>query len=149
MSNEDIRNFNQNSIDYGAVPLDVALTSEQKKIATLSMALNATLVQFINEGLFSPDQMIHFIGHLQDFTQRIYEGENLQIPNTHQTLQINSKAGMLFAEATESAFLHGKETFIKIKAAMDAATKAQPTASVSDLEEFDNYGNNLSKPTFN
>lgn len=117
MNRKDMDDFMDNVKDFGATPPDFELTDEQKKLSSLSMAINATLIQFINEGFIPADQQLHFMGHLQDFMQRLYEGENLALPNTRQTLQLKSKAGTLYYQAAEEAFKHGRETFSAIKEA--------------------------------
>lgn len=115
MNEKELENFVKNVTDFGTTPSDVELTPEQKKLSTISMAVQATIVQFINEGLIPIDQQLHFMGHLQDFANRIYNGESIKLPNTQQTLQINSKAGTLFHAVTENALVNGSANFSELK----------------------------------
>lgn len=111
----DLEDFMLNRSDFGEKPLDYPLSSDEKKIAVMGMAVNATIVQLINEGLFPSEQQIHFMGHLQDFMDRMYNGEGIKLPNTQQTLQINSKAGTLYFEAMNHAFTNGSKNFSELK----------------------------------
>lgn len=128
MSNDNIKDevemFMKNDLDFGATPLEYELTPEQKKIAAMGMAVNATVIQLISEGIFPLEHQIHFMGHLQDFMDRIYKGESLRLPNVSQTLQVNSKAGNLFYEAANVAFEKGSESFQHMKDISQEMVKA-------------------------
>lgn len=112
---EDLKDFMENRVDFGTKPLEYPLTDDQKKLAAFAMALNASIVQFINEGLFPESQQMHFMGHLQDFMARLHAGEGVKMPNTSQTLQVNSKAGTLFFEASNDAFANGSKNWQEIQ----------------------------------
>lgn len=122
---KDTGDFIQNKFDFGLKPADYPLSDEQKKISVLAMAMNAAVVQFIFEGLISTEHQLHFMGHLQDYANRLYNGESVKMPYTSQTLQINSKAGNLFYEAAEIAFKQGSDNFKKIN---EEARKLQAQA---------------------
>lgn len=115
MNSNDLEKFMNNVGDFGKLPPDFEMTVEQKKLAVLAMAINAAIVQFINEGLFPHGQQLHFMGHLQDFANRLNNGESVNMPHTKQTLQVNSKAGTLFYQATENALVEGSANFSKIQ----------------------------------
>lgn len=112
--NEDVKNFNLGNFDFGEKPADYELSPDQKRIAAMSMGINAAIVQFVLEGYIPYDQQVHFMGHLQDFTSRIYRGESVKMPGTKQTLKLDSKAGTLFLEAAINALEHGEENFKKL-----------------------------------
>lgn len=116
MTKEDIGNFNASLEDYGEKPASVELTAEQKKLSVTGMALQAAVVQFIHEGLFSRDQQVHFMLHLQDFAERIYRGDKIKLPGTHQTLNVNSESGVLFYQAMEEALANGHKNFTRLNA---------------------------------
>lgn len=111
---DNIKDFMEGKIDFGKVPAEYPLTDEQRKLAAFSMGINGAIVQFITEGLIPAEQQLHFVGHLQDFINRLYNGESLSFPGVTQTLQVNSKAGNMFYEAAESALKEGTDTFNKI-----------------------------------
>lgn len=142
---DDVREFLNTKKDFGLEPSDTVLTDEQKKLSILSMALNATLVQFVLEGLFLPEQQLHFMGHLQDFANRLYNGESIKLPQTSQTLQINSKAGTLFYNATNIAFTSGSENFAAIKRAMQEVQQQQQDNN--PLGQTEQINNDTAKPT--
>lgn len=121
---DEIASFLEGSTDFGKQPATEVLEEWQKKIAALSMGMNAALVQFILEGIIPPEEQMHFIMHLHDFIGRIYSGEAIQLPYTRQTLDINSKAGNLFYKASEDSISNGHENYLRIKEAIGAA-KAQ------------------------
>jgi hypothetical protein len=120
MKKDDIEDFMDNIKDFGKEPAERALTENEKKLAALAMGMNAAIVQFINEGIIPLEEQIHFMLHLQDFTARIYNGEDLKIPRTNQTLQINSKAGNLFLEAAEEALINGHKNYKSINEKLKA-----------------------------
>lgn len=142
MSPEDVKAFMRGEYDFGERPATVALSEDQKKLAALGMAVNATLVQFIQEGIIPYDQQIHFMGHLQDFANRLYNGESIKMPDTRQTLQVNSQGGNLFYEASLDALTQGSANWEKIK---DLGRKAheEQQAQGQPAEQ-----DNVSKPTF-
>ncbi len=111
----DVKDFMSNRFDFGTKPSDIELNDWQKKMAALAMGMNAALVQFILEGIIPHAEQIHFMGHLQDYTARIYAGESIKLPGTDQTLQINSKAGNLFYTAAEEALANGRKNFEELK----------------------------------
>ncbi len=111
----DVSDFMSNRFDFGTKPADIELNDWQKKLAALAMGMNAALVQFILEGIIPNAEQIHFMGHLQDFTARIYAGESVKMPSTGQTLQINSKAGNLFYTAAEEALANGRKNIEELK----------------------------------
>lgn len=115
MKTEDMRQFMDRKFDFGKAPVDYPLTEDQKQISVLAMAINAAIVQLILEGLFPADEQLHLMGHLQDFANRLYNGESILMPGTGQTLQVNSKAGNLFYEASIEAFKNGTQNFEKVK----------------------------------
>lgn len=131
MSN-DLEEFMTNRFDFGERSADVELTDDQKRLAAIAMAINATIVQLINEGYFQPDQQIHFMGHLQDFMDRIYHGEGVKMPNTDQTLQVNSKAGNLFFTAMSNAFENGSAHFAEIKRVSQEMVKKMQEENQAD-----------------
>lgn len=130
--NNDISKFNSGDLDFGNSPPSYELSIDQKKLAALAMAIQATVVQFVNEGLFDPTQQVHFMGHLQDFINRLYIGETMNLPNTKQTLQINSKVGNLFFEATNGAFTEGSARWAKIKEMSQEAAKQAERSNVTE-----------------
>lgn len=111
----DIKKFLEGKVDFGVTPAEYPLTDEQRKLAAFGMAFNAAVIQFILEGVIPEDQQLHFIGHLQDFVNRLYKGESLTFPGVPQTLQLNSKSGNLFYEAAERALVEGSKAFDQIK----------------------------------
>lgn len=115
MSKEDYMEFMKGSRDFGLVDLPEPLPEDQRKLAAFVMAVQATLVQLILEGVFNPAEQIHFMSHLQDFTARLYSGEGVKLEGVKQTLKVNSEAGKLFLSATEDAFINGHENFLEIK----------------------------------
>lgn len=112
--NEDVKKFNLGEFDFGEKPADRELTPSEKQIAAMSMGINAAIVQFVLEGFIPYAEQVHFMGHLQDFTSRIYRGEAVKMPGTTQTLKLDSKAGNLFLDAAINALEHGEENFKKL-----------------------------------
>lgn len=123
---DNVRNFIDNIKDFGKEPASKVLTDDQKKLAALSMAMNAAVIQFILEGIIPLDQQLHFMSHLQDFAARIYGGEDFRMEGVTHTLQVNSKAGNLFYDAVEDALKNGHENYLKIKRLSAEAQSANP-----------------------
>lgn len=144
MDREKIKQFMDGQADFGLLPSDGPLTEDQKRLSALGMAMNAAVVQFINEGLFPIEEQLHFMGHLQDFAARIYRGESLKLPNTNQTLQINSKAGNTFYEASVDALDNGVENFAKMK---ELSRKMAEAMEQGDPNVREQSAVNPSKPT--
>jgi len=46
--------------------------------------------------------------HLQDFTQRLFEGETIKLPTIKQTSSVDSMGGQMFKEAAEDALINAK-----------------------------------------
>lgn len=141
---KDEDNFTVGKVDLGTQPALYPLTDDQKKLASVAMAVNATLVTLIAEGIFPIDHQVHFMGHFQDFMDRIYNGEGVKLDNVNQTLQVNAKTGNLFFEATNNAFYNGSKNFADLKEVskemvrrMNAENGASPTI----------VGEPVSKPT--
>lgn len=130
-----IRDFMENKKDYGKEPLDEPLTVEQKKVAALSMGMNAAVIQFILEGHLKQEEQLHFMMHVQDFTARLYSGEEINFDGVTQTLSLNSVAGKLYAEAGEEALLHGHENFNKIKELANIARAKDAETNNLEAEE--------------
>lgn len=143
MDQKRINEFMQNKADYGEVPADYVLTEDQKRLAALAMGINAAVVQFILEGFIPIDEQIHFMGHLHDFTNRIYNGEALKMPSTTQTLNINAKSGTLFFEAAEDALKNGTENFHKLR---ELGAKLAEAAKQDNVENSTMEQQNV-KPT--
>lgn len=123
MKKEDIKAFMENAKDFGLEPASSVLEEWQKKVAALSMGMNAAIVQLILEGSIKPEEQVHFMLHMQDFTARIFAGEKLKLPSTGQTLDINSKAGNLFFEAGEDALVNGSKNYARIKDMVNDETR--------------------------
>jgi hypothetical protein len=125
-SENDMKDFMTNVKDFGKEPATRELTDSEKRFAAISMAVNATVVQFINEGILPIGEQMHFMQHLQDFAERLYRGESLKLANTGQTLQINSKSGNMFFDAGTEAVENGHKNYVKINNLMrDLASKVQ------------------------
>lgn len=125
--------FYDKTVDLGSLPPAEPLTDGDKKLAAITMAINAALIQFIAEGVIENGQQIHFMAHLQDFTARIYGGEEVRLNNTPHTLKVDSLVGTLFAKAAEDAFIHGHENYLSFKKAVDEAS-AQTAQDNQDNE---------------
>lgn len=115
MQNSDFEKFMHNAEDYGVKPIDKPLEEQQRKLVALAMAVNAAVIQFVNEGILEPAQQIHFMMHVQDFANQLIDGGKLRLENTPQTLAVDSAAGRLYHTATEIAFKHGSENFARLK----------------------------------
>lgn len=136
MDKEEIKSFNTGEFDFGLVPADRELNEHEKRLASVTMAVNAAIVQFVIEGIIPFEEQVHFMGHLQDFISRIYRGDAVKLPGTAQTLALNSKAGNIFYEAAINALEHGEENFQKLQAirakwAEEAKAKANDTSEQS------------------
>jgi hypothetical protein len=145
-SDKDMKDFIANVVDFGKEPATAVLTEAEKRFAALCMAVNAAIVQFINEGVIPIEEQMHFMQHLQDFAERLYRGESLKLPNTGQTLQINSKSGNMFFAAGFEATENGHKNYVKINNMMRdlaAQAKAQQDDSepVEVIEERPKYLN--------
>lgn len=112
---DKVQNFYESGEDFGKKPLDAPLTDEQKKVGAMAMAMNAAVVQLVLEGVLAPEEQLHFMLHFNDFAERIYGGEEIQMLGTVQTFAVNSEAGKLYAEATEEALKNGHKNYVKIK----------------------------------
>lgn len=110
-----IENFMENAKDFGKEPPSRPLTDEEKKLASLSMGMNAAVIQFIIEGVIPHEEQLHFMMHVQDFTARLYAGEELRFDTVSQTLSINSVAGELYATAANEALINGHKNYNRIK----------------------------------
>lgn len=115
MREEDFKKFMTNAKDFGKEPIDKPLSAEEYKLTALAMAVNAALIQFVNEGVLAAEQQIHFMMHVQDFSNRLFDGEVLKLENTYQSLAVDSAAGRLYQLATEEAFKHGSENYARLK----------------------------------
>jgi hypothetical protein len=120
--------------DYGLRALNTPLTEEQRKIASMGMAFNAALVQFVLEGIIPFEQQGHFMGHLADFAERIYRGEKVKLPYTTQTLAVDSEAGRLYAEAAIDELENGHKNYMKMKE-RQAARNAELEAEAAENGE--------------
>jgi len=138
---DEVRQFMEAAIDYGKKPLEAPLTEEQKKLAALGMAINATIVQFVLEGILPEGEQMHFMMHLGDFAERLYKGELLKMPGTQQTMSVNSEAGRLYALAAEQELNHGHETFLKLKERQLAAANDENEQTNKDEDEKPKYLN--------
>lgn len=115
MNKETARRFMAGEGDFGLEAPTTPLSEAEQRLAALSMAFNAALVQFISEGIIPYEQQVHFMGHLQDFANRLYRGEALKLDGTVQTLKVNSAAGNLFFEAAVDALENGTANYNKMK----------------------------------
>lgn len=94
--------------DIGILPTTREWTDAEKKLVAFSMAIQASMTQFIAEKLFSSDQQQHFLVHLQDFAARLYAGEDVTFGPDFPTYRVLSQAGDLFLSVTESAIKEGR-----------------------------------------
>lgn len=132
-----IKEFQEGDRDFGLEPPDTPLTEEEKKLAALTMGMNAAVVQFISEGIIPAEQQGHFMMHLQDFTALIYAGEKLNIDGTNQTLALNSVLGRLFSTAAAEALINGHKNFERIKEKELAQREANKQTSLeSEVVNF-------------
>lgn len=122
----------QDVVDYGKKPLETPLTDTEKKLAAITMATNAAIIQFVNEGILPFEHQGHFFSHLADFAVRIYSGEPLSLPNTTQTLDVNSDAGRLYARSAEDELVNGHKKFEEMQQRMAAMEKMLRIVGVSD-----------------
>lgn len=131
--------FYDNKEDFGIQPAERVLTEAEKQISVYNMALNAAIATLISEGAFPPGQQVHLMVHLQDFVQRLYQGETVRLPGVFHTLKLDSRIGTLFADAAKDALSHGTETFKEFqKAVREAQDKA---------EQDNNEGAQSNEPT--
>jgi len=114
--------FMTGAVDYGRVPPTRELSEEEKKIATFTMAANAAVIQFMLEGIIPIEHQIHFMVHMQDFTARLWKGEEIRFPDVKQTLSLDSEAGRMYADAASDALLNGSKNYKAVKE-LSAAVK--------------------------
>lgn len=120
--------FYDDKEDFGSLPADRVLTTEERKISALLMATNAAMIQFTLEGLFDPKEAMHFMAHLQDFANRLYKGDSVKFSEAFHTLKVDSQAGQLFANSGEDALVNGSANLAKYKAAVsEMAQQVQTT----------------------
>jgi hypothetical protein len=124
---EEIEEFYKRSADFGKEPLAEPLTDVERKQATLAMAVNAALIQFVLEGLLSPADQLHFMVHVSDFSERLYKGEEIKFPGAEQTMSVNSRAGWLYNAATDESFRNGSKSLADFKAAIAEYEAKQQT----------------------
>lgn len=134
--------FYDDKEDFGSLPADRVLTTEERKVAAILMAVNAAMIQFTLEGLFEPSQSMHFMAHLQDFANRLYKGDSVKFSEAFHTLKVDSQAGQLFAASGEDALVNGSANLAKYKSAVNEL--AQQVQSAETKEGEDDLGN---KPT--
>lgn len=116
-----IDQFMDNEKDYGLEPISEPIPDAERKLASLLMATNATVMQLINEGVLDPPQMLHFMIHLQEFANRIYKGETVKLPGVPQTLAVDSIGGKLFVQSANIALTEGVQNAINIREALKEA----------------------------
>ncbi len=134
--------------DQGVAPAE-GMSEEQRMLSTLLLAVNASLVQLLGEGVISGGDMTHFLMRFNDFANRLYKGEKVTFPfhvkqasagddQVPQTLAVNSKMGELYALAAEWAMQHGSEVYKEAKAQAEAyyaETTPKNEAPPSDLSD--------------
>ncbi len=126
LSTDELIALLDSGTDVGKMPATRVLTDDERKQVSFTMALNAALIQFVAEGLFDPSQQVHFMMHLQDFAARLYAGESVEFKGFPQTFLIDSKAGEVYLQASETALKSGR---MEHKAPAEASTLVeQPDA---------------------
>lgn len=126
MNKDDIDEF-RSGVDFGDKPLKAPMSDLERKIASIAMAIQATMIQLIIENAFDEKQQVHFMVHLQDFMQRLYDGEALNFPDVSQTLKVDSGSGSLFLDAVNEGIKHGHEKFMAIQEEGKRMVAAQQT----------------------
>lgn len=108
MTIEELKSAHADGRDLGKEPSSRALTEVERKLIASSMAVNASIVQFMLEGIVPAEEQVHFMIHYADFLARLYAGEDVKINGIPSTFSVDSKAGELYLEAVEEALKHGK-----------------------------------------
>lgn len=126
--------------DYGMKPLELALTEDERKLASMGMGVNAALVQFVLEGIIPPEHQMHFMRHLMEFTGMLYAGEKISFPGSPQTMAIDTEAGKLYAVAAAQMLTHGRENAAQLN---EAIKKALAERQEVEQDNDDGQTNNL------
>lgn len=84
------------------------LTDSERQIASLVLATNTAVIQFIMEGLLKPADQAHFMVHLQDAYARLYTRDDVIVHGERIELSVDSKAGELALTAIANAVNRGK-----------------------------------------
>lgn len=135
MPNDNVKEFNANTKDFGLEPLTFEMSEPDKKLSALFLAINASLAQFVLEGILTPADQVHFVVHMQDFAAKLYTGEVIKIDGVNQTLNVNSLIGKIFLDEANDALLNGKENVSKMRKAIDELAKEQGADKQTNLDE--------------
>ena len=126
-------------LDAGKEKLEMPLTDEEKKLASLAMGTNAALVQFVLEGIIPANQQMHFMMHLMDYIGRLYAGKEISFLGVDQTYNLNSVAGKLYADAAVDSLNNGEANAAKLKENMVRLQKMMDEQTNKDDEEGENF----------
>lgn len=144
-----IDDFMSNLDDFGTKKPIAELSLEDRKVSALMQALNATIYQFVIEGVIPMPEQLHFMIHFQEFAGKLWKGETITLPGVPQSLNLNSQAGELFAESGNNALTSGEENANKIREMM-ANAKRQYEAKIGGEDDSDKQTSleqNNDKPT--
>lgn len=100
--------------DLGKVELETPLTVDEKKLVSIVMGMQLAVLQFLKEGLIEPNEQMHFILHLNEYANMIYEGKEIVIEG--QTMNLTSQLSKVFLDSTNLALLEGKKSFDRVRA---------------------------------
>lgn len=136
-NNEDFFNSKE---DFGSEPASEPMSDANKRLVAVFMAVNATLLQFVNEGVLPAEEQMHFMNHFQDFVNRIYKGEALTFSGVKHTLNVNSRLGSELLGSVDNMLEHGHEQYIRVVnmvKQMQAQMEAETTEAASDYKPLD------------
>lgn len=138
-----------NAKDYGLELPEVPLTPEERKIAAISMAYQATFVRLVLEGIIPFGEELHMQVHFQEYANRLFRGDAVTLEAVNQTLKVDSVAGKLYAKSAENALDHGETTAANVRGKMEEAYQQQQkmVARVSDEDQQTNKEENDLSPT--
>lgn len=118
-----INEFMDNNEDYGALPITEPIAPEDRKLAAIMMGMNAALTQMIIEGTIPSGELLHFMIHFQEFSNRLYEGEAITLRDVPQTLKVDSIGGKMFVDSANVALTTGVKNANNIRKALSEASE--------------------------
>lgn len=125
MSDQKEKDYFIQGADYASKPLDYPLDENQKKLAALTMAVNAAMIQLVLEGSFDPREQMHFMSHLAEFADKAFHDEEITFPDA-PPMKLNSKLGTMFYEAAEKALKEGRKVHQEVRDAAQKFIQNQP-----------------------
>lgn len=121
--------FLQNK-DLGKVELTTPLTVDERKLTAIVMGMQMAILQFVKEGLIEPKEQIHFMLHLNEYANMIYEGKEIIVNG--QTMNLTSKLSKVFLDSANISLTDGKKAFDRVR-----ELAKQPSEETNKVADFD------------